>query len=99
MRSSWHNPFKRWSGKQTKTDAPKQSFPDKTNFPLWYLFSFWLTDFAAYKFNGMKFVVFQQIRRMISGMKDNSSLDDDDGGCLEQTAAAMSNRIYALEQT
>jgi len=54
---------------------------------------------AAYKFNGMKFVVFQQIRRMISGMKDNSSLDDDDEGCLEQTAAAMSNRIYALEQT
>lgn len=47
----------------------------------------------------MEFVVFQQIRRMISGMKDNSSLDDDDGGCLEQTAAAMSNRIYALEQT
>lgn len=47
----------------------------------------------------MKFVVFQQIRRMISGMKDNSSLDDDDEGCLEQTAAAMSNRIYALEQT
>lgn len=47
----------------------------------------------------MKFVVFQQIRRMISGMKDNSSLDDEDQGCLEQTAAAMSNRIYALEQT
>lgn len=40
-----------------------------------------------------------QIRRMISGMKDNSSLDEDNEGCLEQTAAAMSNRIYALEQT
>ena len=40
----------------------------------------------------------QNVRRMISGMKDNSSLDEVTDDTFEQTAISFFQRLAALEQ-